>query len=220
METRWLKNALFCGMTGEAFRLGIALTGGWFWMRIKGCTVLYCGTGQDNMDFENSLTVAEIDSQTISLPEYLSVENNSSFVYAVRRANGCGQLEYTLSAAVQVTIDNNGNMVAGRVSRIFAIAAKQIADSKAELSWYYCPLEQKQAPVCFKIYYDNRTGQLDYENPIATVSYSGRKFYRYQTDTLDCGQYLFAIRAEDADGVDDSSLACVKIRGTETRCRA
>ena len=91
------------------------------------------------MDFENSSTVAEIDSETISLPEYFSIDNNSSFVYAVRRANGCGQLEYTLSAAVRVTIDSNGNMVADRVSRIFAIVAEQIADCKAELSWYYLP---------------------------------------------------------------------------------
>ena len=56
-------------------------------------------------------------------------------------------------------------------------------------------------------HHDGRTGQIDYENPVATVAYTGRKFYRYESDALDAGRYLFAIRAEDAAGVENGSLA-------------
>ena len=54
---------------------------------------------------------------------------------------------------------------------------------------------------------DNSTGQIDYENPIAVISYAGRKFYSYQSDSLEGNRYLFAIRVEDVNGVEDDSLA-------------
>ena len=76
-----------------------------------------------------------------------------------------------------------------------------------QLVWLYCPLEQKSKPVRFKIYTDNRTGQVDYQNPIAIVNYQGRKYYNSKTGALQIGRYLFAIRAEDAGGVENDSLA-------------
>ena len=65
--------------------------------------------------------------------------------------------------------------------------------------------------MCFKIYCDGGTGQIDYENSIAAIDYAGRKFYSYQSNTLDAGTYLFAIRAKDADGTENESLAGIRI---------
>jgi len=65
--------------------------------------------------------------------------------------------------------------------------------------------------VCFKVYYDVGTGQIDYENPIATISYAGRRFYTYQSDVLDGDKYLFAIRAEDAAGTENASLSPIEV---------
>jgi len=52
-----------------------------------------------------------------------------------------------------------------------------------------------------KIYCDNGTGQINYENSLATVSYAGQRFYSYTSNVLDTGTYLFAIKAEDSAGV-------------------
>jgi len=211
METKWYKDALFAGMTANAFKLGSVLTSGWFWSRISGCSVLYRGGSMETIDFTNVLAVTELGAETISPPDYVAHENSTTYFYVVRRVNNCGEQEHTLTAAVKVVIDANGDLAAAQPNSIFMTRAEQIADRKVKLLWYYSPIEQKSTPAYFKIYYDNKTGQVDYENEIATVSYVGRRFYSYQSGTLEAGRYLFAIRVQDSDGIKDSSLTKLSI---------
>jgi len=212
VERQWLVEALFDGMTANAFKLSTVLTGGWFWMRRSGCSALYRGPGMEQIDFANILAVAEQDAGSISPPDYIPHHNPSTYFYVVRRFNNCGYQERTLAAAVKVAIDANGNLVEPQPNNIFACRVDQVDGNKIQLIWFYCPLEQKSQPVYFKIYYDSGLGQIDYENPIATISYQGRKFYSYQSVALATGRYLFAIRAEDAAGIENNSLAQLGIQ--------
>lgn len=212
MKRRWLKEALLIGGSANAFKLGTTLYLGWFWPRVAGCSVLYRGSSMEQIDFAYILTVANVDACLICPPSYVQHESNSTYFYVIRRANNCGDQEHTLAAAVKVSIDANGELADPQPNNIFDVTAEQVASNKVQLVWYYCPIEQKSEPVCFKIYTDGRTGQIDYENPIAVVSYAGRVFYGYQSDTLEAGRYLFAIRAEDAAGVENPSLAQIKIQ--------
>ena len=212
METKWLKEALFAGMTANAFKLGTVLTLGWFWPRIAGCSVLYRGSSMTTIDFANILTVAEANACEISPPSYVQHNSSSTYFYVVRRANNYGCQEHTLAAAVKVSIDANGDLAQPQPNSIFAVRVEQVAGSKTQLVWFYCPIDQKSEPVCFKVYYNAGTRQIDYENPIATIRYTGRMFYNYQSDTLDAGTYLFAIRAEDATGTENASLARIRIQ--------
>jgi hypothetical protein len=212
METMWLKEALFAGMTGNAFKLGTVLTLGWFWPRVAGCSVLYRGGGMETIDFTDILTVADADADQISPPSYVRHNNNSIYFYVVCRANNCGELEHTLAAAVKVSIDADGELAQPQPNSIFEAKAKQVDGNKVQLVWFYCPVEQKSKPVCFKVYYDGGTGQIDYENEIAAMSYAGRKFYSYQSDALGAGAYLFAIRVENAGGIENNSLSKLSIQ--------
>ena len=212
METRWLKEALFIGMTANAFKLGTVLTLGWFWPRLAGCSVLYRGSSMERIDFDNLLAVAEVDADQILPPSYVQHNNNTTYFYVIRRANNCGEQEHTLAAAVKVTIDANGELAQPQPNSIFEVRTQQVAGNKIQLVWYYCPLEQKSETAFFKVYYDSRTGQIDYENPIATICYAGRMFYSYQSNALNTGRYLFAVRTEDAAGTQDSSLAKLSIQ--------
>ena len=212
METKWLKEALFSGMTSNAFKLGTVLTLGWFWPRVGGCSVLYRGSSMETINFDDVLAVAEVDTEQISPPSYVQHNNSSIYFYVVRRANNCGYMEHTLAAAVKVSIDADGNLALPQPNNIFEAIAEQVSGNRVQLAWFYCPLGQQSAPVCFKVYYDSGTGQIDYENPIATIRYAGRKFYSYQSSSLNAGTYLFAIRAEDAAGTENSSLAQLKIQ--------
>jgi hypothetical protein len=214
MEARFLKEALFCGVTGNAFKVGTALSLGWFWSRIAGCSLLYRGNSMGKIDFDNILTVDALDTKQIQPPQYLTHANNTTCFYVVRRANNCGDLEHTLAAAVKVSIDTDGELAQPRPNSIFETRNEQRAGSKVKLLWYYCPLDQNSEPACFKIYYDNGTGQIDYENSITTISYAGRKFYSYQSGSLEGDRYLFAIRVKDTNGVEDSSLAKLVIQIT------
>jgi len=206
MNRGWLKEALFVGMTSNAFKLGTVLSCGWFWMRVGGCSVLYRGEGMEQIDFANILAVAEVDASEMSPPDYVQHNSGSTYFYVIRRANNCGDQEHTLSAAVKVSIDAGGDLTEPGPNNIFVVRAEQVDGNKIELVWYYCPLEQKQEPACFRIYGDSGTGHIDYENPITAIPYMGRRFYSYQSNSLDADKYLFCIRAEDTGGTESDSV--------------
>jgi len=44
---------------------------------------------------------------------------------------------------------------------------------------------------------------IDYQNPIGSVNYAGRKFYQFITDELTDNNYKFCIRAIAADDSND-----------------
>jgi hypothetical protein len=211
IKLNWLNDALFNGMTSNAFKLGTTLSLGWFWTRTFGCSALYSGPGIEQIDFDTVLTVGQIDAREISPPDYLPHESNSTYFYTIRRYNHCGYQEHTLAAIAKFSLDTEGELVKPQPNKIYAAGAEQVDTNKVLLTWFYCPLEQDSQPDCFNIYYDNRTGQIDYKNPLATISFKGQKFYSYQSSSFETGKYLFAIRAEDTDGNENSSSACLSI---------
>jgi hypothetical protein len=207
----WLRDALFNGMTSNAFKLGTTLSLGWFWARIAGCLVLYRGPSIEEIDFDTVLTVAGTNACEISPQGYLPHENSSTYFYLVRRYNHCGYQERTLAAAAKVSLNAEGELNKPLPNKIFAARAEQIDTNKVRLTWFYCPLEQESQPACFNIYHDSRTGQIDYENPLAVICYRGQKSYSYESDPLEPGKYLFSIRAKNADGSEKSSSTCLHI---------
>ncbi|MFZ2148721.1 MAG: LamG domain-containing protein [Sedimentisphaerales bacterium] len=212
IERNWLREALFNGMTANAYKLGTTLSLGWFWVRVAGCSVLYRGSDMDEIDFVNILAVAEQDACDISPPSYIPHNCSSAYFYVIRRFNNCGYQERTLAASVKVSIESNGNLAEPQPNNISGSKVEQVDGNKIQLVWFYCPLEQKSQPMCFNVYYDGRTGQIDYENPLASIGYKGRKFYGYKYGALEAGRYLFAIRTEDAGGIESSSLARLRIQ--------
>ncbi len=211
-EWNWIREALFNGMTANAFKLGTALSLGWFWVRISGCSVLYRGPGMGEIDFENILAVSEQDACEISPPGYISHSSGSIYFYIIRRFNNCGCQERTLAAAVKVSIESTGELAESRPNNISNSEVQQVDGNKIQFVWFYCPIAQKSQPERFNVYYDDRTGQIDYENPLATIGYKGRKFYSFQSSTLEAGKYLFAVRAEDTEGLENSSLIQLQIQ--------
>ena len=164
------------------------------------------------IDFADILAVTEADAQMVSPPSYVQHSKSSTYFYVIRRANCCGQQEQTLSAAVKVEIDADGNLAESRPNSIFGASIEQVAGGKVQLSWFYCPVEQESEPACFKIYYDGGTGQINYQNSIAMINYRGLGFYSYRGEMLDAGRYLFAIKTEDINGVESSSSAQLLIQ--------
>jgi len=216
IELNWLRDALFNGMTANAFKLGTTLGLGWFWARIAGCSVLYRGGAMEQIDFATILTVTEQNASDISPPNYLLHSSSSTYFYVFRRYNHCGYQELTLAAAAKVSLDAEGELDKPLPNKIFAARVEQVGADQVRLTWFYCPLEQESQSACFNIYHDSRTGQIDYENPLAEISYKGQKFYSYESDPLEPGRYLFAIRAENADGIQNSSSAhmAIELNGT------
>jgi hypothetical protein len=208
----WRREALFNGMSADAFKLGTVLSLGWFWTYSNGCSVLYRGHNMDEVDFANILSVSEPNDCEISPPGYISHSSGSTYFYIIRRFNGCGYQENTFAAAVKVSIDSNGELAGPKPNKVYDSIIGAVDSDKIHLVWFYCPLKQESPPVSFNVYYDSRTGQIDYQNPLATIDYKGRKFYSFQSGSLEAGEYLFAIRAVDAVGFENSTLARIKIQ--------
>jgi hypothetical protein len=216
LERNWLIDALFNGITANAFKLGTTLHLGWFWARVAGCSALYRGSGMEQINFANVLAVAGNDAAEISPPNYLPHDNASTYFYVLRKFNRCGDAELTLAAAAKVSFAASGELAKPRPNKIFASRAERSDANTVRLTWFYCPLEQDSPPMRFNVYSDNQTGQIDFENPIAAIDYRGPKFYSYHSDTLEPGRYLFAIRAEDAAGTENSSSDYLAIELDDT----
>lgn len=204
MEIKFLKDALFSGMTSNAFKLGTVLSLGWFWVRIHGCTILYRGRSMREIDFDQVLSTAEVSALQISPPTYLPHGSDSTWFYVVRRANGNGDEEETLRAAVKVATDSEGDLVGPAPNSLFAVTFN-VRGERVELVWRYIEICQGQKPVCFRIYSDGGTGQVDYETTVGIINYNGRRFYFWMSEPLGQGRYLFSIKAAGSDGGESHS---------------
>ena len=210
-ERCWLREALFNATTANGLKLGITLSGGWFWMRRSGCAALFEGCSMREVDFANLVEVTDADAGSISPPDYLLPENGTDHFYVLRRFNSCGYDERTLRAAVMMSLDQAGELCNCRPNGVIDARIEQADGNAARILWGYCPLGQQSPPAHFNIYYDGRTGQIDYANPLATVKCRGRGSYGYQSHELEPGRYLFAVCAEDEQGVESNSSAILKI---------
>jgi len=151
-------DSLYEGDSPNGVKLGMGLTGGDFWPRAAGCSVLYRGPGMEQIDFANLLSVAEAGASEISPPGYVTNNSGTIYFYVIRRANNCGCEEQTLAAAVKISIDAGGELAEPQPNSIFEARAEQVEGNKIQLVWYYCPIEQQSSPVCFNLYYDDRAG--------------------------------------------------------------
>jgi hypothetical protein len=221
MNSIWLKEALFAGQTANGVKLGTAFALGWFWARVRGCRIVYRGDSMETVNFDEVLAIVEPDANgsatadEIVLPRWLSHEAGRTYFYVVRCANRCGRIEQTLASAVKVEIDDEGALRTGRPNSVFGLTAVRQRNGKVEIVWMYSPIEQESDPREMRVYGDGGTGEIDYQNRVATVAYKGRRFYGYQGERLDDGRYLFAIRAADAAGNERKSMkqAAVEVKG-------
>jgi len=207
----WLRDALFAGMTANAFKLGTTLGLGWFWVRLGGCSALYRGPGMDGIEFGRILSVDGPDAETVSPPDWVEHESGSRYFYVLRRFNRCGIPEQSLGAAVAVSIGGDGGLAEREPNKVFSVRAEVVEGEKVRVVWFYSPLGQQSEPTCFNVYSDGGTGQVDYADPLAMVSYRGCCYYSYVSDGLSPGRYLFAVRARDAEGAEDGSTCPVAI---------
>ncbi|HAL45740.1 MAG: hypothetical protein A2Y12_10800 [Planctomycetes bacterium GWF2_42_9] len=107
--------------------------------------------------------------------------------------------------------DDLGNLVENGCNKIIDVKAEQIEGRKIKLKWFYHVIHQAKKISRFKVYGDNGSGIINYQVPIGSVDYSGRKFYQFVTDALTAAQYRFCIRAVADDGSENEFNGQVKI---------
>ncbi len=198
----WRKAVLCNGACPDAFKLGTVLTRGWFWVRRAGCMAVYRGPSVDQVDLGRIEHVAETDARRISLPAHLTPEAGTKGCYVVRRFNGHGDEERTTGAAVAVRMGDDGKPTEPAPNGISKLHAVQVSGGRVRLEWSYCPLDQQVEPARFNVYTADADGHFDFDAPLATVAYRGRRFHQCLSDMLPEGEHHFAVRAQGANGIE------------------
>jgi len=210
MEGKFLKDALFGGMTANSFKLGTVLSLGWFWMRPAGCHTVY--RGQDgNFDYDYIQAVMELgDSQVSVANQNLPAETR--WHYIRRQVSGCG-LESDDSAACVVVIDAAGNMLGKTPNPPLDLSIERLSNARFKLRWRYVRLGEETAPAGFRVYMDSGSG-FDFESPVATVEnrLGGPGEFNWTSEPLVDGQlYKFAVRSytDEAESYNTNYVAAV-----------
>lgn len=206
MEAKFF-DSLFNGDSAKGIKLCLGLTEGDFWTRTAGAQILYKGQSIDDAETAGIEDVSNVNEKF----EIAGGRPSSRWFYIVRRVNCCGIEEQTLKATVIVELDNSGNLVTQSCNKIFNVSAKQIEGNKILLKWFYQPIHQVGKIKSFKIYNDNGNGTIDYQNPIGSVNYIGRRFYQFLTNVLTGSDYKFSIRAIAEDDSNDEFKGQIKI---------
>jgi len=200
MDAKFRKDAIFNGMTSNAFKVGTVLSLGWFWARIGGCCVLYRGDSIWRVDLEGVIAVANKDAGQIEVPVSVRQEKGTSYYYVLRWINCLGEEEKSFSAVGRVAIDDSGEVAEPRPNELLWLQARCVDSGQVELLWFYNPVCQETEPDYFGLYWDGGTGWIDYDDAIGTVAYAGRRFYRYLAGPFEQGEYIFGVRAETGGG--------------------
>ncbi len=206
METKFF-DSLHNGDSANGVALCMGITDGDFWAMVGGAQVLYKGQSIDDVDFERIEDAANVN-------EKFSIAGggaSSRTYYIVRRVNCCGYEEKTVNAVIRVEFDSLGNLVENGCNKIIDVSAQQIDNGKIKLRWFYQVINQSKKIKSFSIFTDNGTGTIDYQTPIASVEYAGRKFYQFVTDVLTGDYYRFCIRAVAQDDSENQFNGEVKI---------
>jgi len=194
MEAKWLKEALFAGMTSNAFKLGTVLSLGWFWMRVSGCHCIY--RGQDgNFDYNNIAASMSLDDSQVSVFGQ-NLLPSTIWHYIRRQVSGCG-LEGEDSPACVVIIDGTGEMIGNTPNPPLSVTIEGLAGGKLKMRWRYTPVTEEVAPTGFNIYIDSGEG-FNFDSPDAVLAYGlgGNGEFSWTSDALTHGQlYRFRVRS-------------------------
>ena len=194
MESKWLKEALFSGMTSNAFKLSTILTSGWFWMRPEGCHVIY--KGQDgNIDYNAIQAVMSVNAPQVTIYGQ-ALPANTLWHYIRRQTSGCG-LESGDSPACIVQIDADGDMLAIAPNQPSDLTIEKLSDGRFKLRWRYTSMSQEVTPTGFHVYMDSGSG-FTFDEPDGTVSYGlgGLGEFSWTSSELSHGQlYRFCVRS-------------------------
>jgi len=194
MESKWLKEALFAGMTSNAFKLGTTLSLGWFWMRVAGCHTVY--RGQDGvMNYDNICAVMNVDAAQVTVG-CQNLPAGTIWEYIRRQVSPCG-LESGDSDSCRVIIDANGDAILNAPNAPDDVTIEIVAGGMLKLRWRYRPLWQVVEPTGFYIFMDSGSG-FDFETPVATVPFmrSVNNEFNWTSDALEHGQlYKFVVRS-------------------------
>lgn len=190
-------DSLFEGDGYNGLKLCMGLSGGDFWVRPNGCSNLYRGTERDGVDFNNIITVENIDAKNISTPGYLEHAASTDYVYTIRRASGCGEEEVSDRAITFVSFDAEADLQPPACNGVLRLSCRRYTQNKIKLCWAYIGFRSGAKVDKFAIYSNGGSGAVDYASAIAETGFVCVGEYSMLIEVSGPAKYIFA-----AAGID------------------
>ncbi len=153
--------------------------------------------GPERIDWDNPVALLRSD-QTSALVDHALVPHQRS-VYAVRAVSARGVEEHSTHVVAYVELDETGRLLPPPLARPVDVTAEFERDGSLRLGFTYPASAGMASPDGFDILTDRGTGQLDTEQPLATIDQPAPgqldfeiRLDRPQTDVL------LAVRARSA----------------------
>jgi len=215
METKF-NDVLYQGMTGQAFKLGTVLFRGEFWSRINGCKCVYTGQSLEDVDFEKAFAVFETDQEFISL-DMISFEQIFPLVYVLRNVNCCGEEERSLDCSLGLHFDDDKNIKPSKPNGLLDMELTRISSDSIYLSWYFSPVDQKDEVLCFLVYWNEGTGEIDCFEPTEVIDYKGTGNYGVGFNCSAGKNYKICVKAVGNNSQERYVTAGIVTNNPETK---
>ena len=209
--SKWLihYDSIHRGYTPAGIANGVTATNGWSFPRMNGGYNLYRAQGVGApIDLANPVGSAGASAASISNFSWRSHRAEDTYGYAVSSIGG-GGVESGLSHPTRIAeFDVTGGLIGLGPNSPAGLTVTPLAAGRFELHWIYISEGQEAAPSLFRVYTNDASGPVDYQNAIGSVSYAaGKMHYAFTTAPYDQdARYTFAVRAESSGGVQDANL--------------
>jgi len=194
---------------------GLNLLRGKFWVRIEGGSNLRVNsTYTPNLSDPIVGTVDGNNSNIQEIPTFRTHNANDSEFYNISSVGG-GGVEILSTANEHVTFSPASLLSNPLPNSIYNLVVQNVQDGSFNIIWNYNELNQKIAPSDFAIYYDNKTGVMDYSAPLTTCSYvKNQNMYKCNTGVIaGIGTqqlYSFGVRARRNNGNEEKNNIVIK----------
>lgn len=200
---KWLRwwQPLSGGLTHKGLAVGLILTGGWFWTRVRGGCLLYRSQGARPVTAAGR-PVGTAAAGATEIWQYGWIEPRAGAYWYAAADVGPGGLEGRACPAAGLALDEAGAVLGGLPGDVERAWAAPAGGGRIRVWWRYCPACETERPVEFRIYHDSGTGQIDHAAPAGVAAWDIRRSaYAWTSGQYAAGRRVrFEVRAASPAG--------------------
>lgn len=211
---RWLYHydSIHRGWTPDGIANGMPATNGFAFPRIRGGYNLY-RRSVSGKGFSDPQVVGAAGSQATSLQTFswAAADELDKARFELRSIGGGGAESLATPGGVRVDIDEFGQPTPPRPNAPNSLSLEPAAGGAFALTWRYAEGGQEVAPVEFRVFTDNASGDVDFENAVGVVAYRARagEFVFGTAENAHGSVHQFVVRAFATDGTHDGNEVVV-----------
>ena len=208
---RWLQHydPIHRGWTPLGIANGLSATNGFAFPRVGGGYNLYrrsvSGEGLGDPVIVGAAGAMAVDVQTF---EWTPADANEEVRFELRSIGGGGVESIACADGVTVGFDELGQPMSPKPNAPNSLSIEQSEGGAFVLTWRYAERGQAVSPVEFRVYTDNASGIIDFENEVGSVVYRLRQGeFAFETlGNMHGSVHQFVVRAFAGDGTHDGNV--------------